>query len=352
MTSIDSYLVRPSDQLRRAAEVIDRNKAGIAVVVDDTGRLLGTITDGDLRRAILKGSSLDIPISSVLTHRTEAPITASVSQDRGTLLPLMQEKHIRQLPLVDGQGLVVEIVTLEQLVAKPPLELTAVVMAGGFGTRLRPLTDQTPKSLLPVGGKPMIELIVDRLCAAGVRRIVITTHYRAEDIERQLGNGGDRQADISYVLEENPLGTAGALSLISPRQEPLLVVNGDILTQLDYRALYLFHMDDGAEMTVTAREYHIQIPYGVIETDGVRLRSIVEKPEYRFFFAAGVYLLNPSALQLLNPGERCDMPVLISRLTAAGRSVATFPVREYWLDVGHLEAYEQAQIDHAQGMHR
>jgi dTDP-glucose pyrophosphorylase/CBS domain-containing protein len=349
MGTVDSYLIRPTDSLRRAAEIIDQNKSGIAVAVDSAGHLVGTITDGDLRRAVLNRKSLDASIEELMTSRSSSPVTASVGCDKHTLLGIMQSNHVRHLPLLDAQDRVVDIALLSQLLETPYLAVTAVVMAGGFGTRLRPLTDTVPKPLLPVGGTPLIEMMVDQLVAAGVKRFVVTTHYLAERIEEHLGDGISRQVSIDYVHEVTPLGTAGALSLIEKPSEPILVVNCDILTRLDYSLLIAFHHEVGAKMTVAAREYHIQVPYGVLKTEGTRLHGIIEKPDYRFLFAAGVYVLQPEVLDHLVRGETCDMPVLISRLLANGVELATFPVREYWLDIGHLDSYAQAQSDHAEG---
>jgi dTDP-glucose pyrophosphorylase/CBS domain-containing protein len=348
MVDEERYAVRSSDTLRRAAALIDRNKTGIVLVLDHEHRLLGTITDGDLRRAMLRGDSLDTLVADVLAVPRPAPVTAPQDADRHTLLHLMQERRVRQVPLLDSDQRVVDLVLLDQLVDSPPLPVTAVLMAGGLGTRLRPLTDHVPKPLLPVGGKPLIERAVDNLRASGVRKVIVTTHYLGSAIADHLGNGCDHHVAIEYVHEEDPLGTAGALSLIESTDTPLLVVNGDILTQLDYGALFAFHQEHGADMTVTAREYHLEVPYGVLQTDGVHLRSIVEKPDYRFFVAGGVYLLNADVLKFLVTREHCDMPTLIARLVEAGRTVVTFPIREYWLDIGHLDAYEQANADHAE----
>lgn len=349
MPTLESYLIKPTETLRRAAEIIDQNKSGIAVAVDDARHLVGTITDGDLRRAMLDRQSLDTPVSTLLAARTTPPVTASVDSDRAALLGRMQASHVRQIPLLDSENRVVDIVLLNQLLETPYLPVTAVVMAGGFGTRLRPLTDTVPKPLLPVGGTPLIEMMVDQLRAAGVKRFVITTHYLAERIEEHLGDGSSRDISIKYVHEDSPLGTAGALSLIGKQSEPVLVVNSDILTRLNYGALLAFHHEVGAAVTVAARDYHIEVPYGVLQTDGVDLLGIVEKPDYRFFFAAGVYLMNPDILDHLEHGDFCDMPTLINRLIAKDVRVATFLVREYWLDIGHLDSYAQAQSDHADG---
>jgi len=350
MPEVDLFLIRPSDTLRRAAETIDRNRCGIALIVDEGRRLLGTVTDGDLRRAMLRSVSLDSPAALLLDLRKQAgladPVTAQFGAGREALLELMQRHRIRQVPIVGDDGQVVDVAVLDELVGSRALPITALVMAGGFGTRLRPLTDSVPKPLLPIGGKPLIETLVERLPRDGIRKITVATHYRAEQIAAQLGDGQDRGVEIHYVREDTPLGTAGVLSLLDATSDPLLVVNGDVLTNLDYVALYAFHREHEADMTVAVREYTVAVPFGVVATDGALVANLHEKPEYRFFVVAGVYLLGPSVRELLPAtGQAYDMPFLINRLLEAHRRVASFPVREYWLDIGRLEDYERAQAD-------
>jgi NDP-sugar pyrophosphorylase family protein len=218
-------------------------------------------------------------------------------------------------------------------------------MAGGFGTRLRPLTEGTPKPLLPIGEKPLLHLILDQLREAGVRKVRVTTHYRGDQISQYVGNGEAFGLDVVCVPEDRPLGTAGSLGFIEPTDEPLLVINGDILTRLDFRHFVAFHQDHEAAMTVAVRRYEFQVPYGVVEAQGVRVVGISEKPMVGFFVNAGIYLLDRSILALVTRGERCDMPDLIKRAFAKGLNVVTFPVHEYWLDVGQLEDYQTACED-------
>lgn len=341
--------ITPDRSIREVMTEIDRGAKGIVLLVDSEQRLIETITDGDIRRAILSGIDLDLPVSRLLTTRearaTRGPITAPTGTGDAQLLRMMNEHGVRHVPLVDVAGRITGLAVLSDLVREYELPLGAVVMAGGFGTRLRPLTDTIPKPMLPVGGRPLLELIIDQLRTAGVRRISLTTHYMREVIEEHFGNGRDFGVEIQYVNEDEPLGTAGALSLLDAPQEPLLVINGDILTRTDYRAMHEFHQDHQADMTIAVRQYEYCIPYGVIKSDGPLILDIVEKPTMNCFVSAGIYLLGPSVVQSVPRGQRFDMPDLIRRLVSEGRRVVSFPVREYWLDIGQMGEYEKALAD-------
>lgn len=332
---------------------IDSNVRGIALVVDAENRLLGTITDGDIRHAMLAGANLDLPIDDLLARKVGGPygkpVTAPQGTDSATLLQMMQERSVRQIPLVDDGNRVVALATRDELVPNEGLDLQAIVMAGGFGMRLRPLTDQVPKPMLPVGNRPLLELIVEQLRQAGIRQVNVATHYKGEVIADYFGNGQGFGVDIRYVKEDEPLGTAGALSLLEDSTEPLLVINGDILTRVDFRAMLNFHKEHDAELTVAVRQYDFRVPYGVVETDGEVVRGISEKPVVSQFINAGIYLLNPSVRRLIPNGEAYDIPTLIARLLGEGRPVICFPVREYWLDIGKADSYDQARSDFATG---
>jgi len=247
--------------------------------------------------------------------------------------------------LVDSDGCVVGLVTTRDLLPSDDLSLAAVVMAGGHGMRLRPLTDDLPKPMLPVAGRPLMEHIVSQLERAGIRRVSITTHYHAEKIVEHFGDGHAFGVDLTYVNEDRPLGTAGALALVDRPAETLLVINGDIVTQVDFHAMYAYHREHEADLTVAVRAYQVQVPYGVIETEGVHVSSIKEKPHLNFFVNAGIYLLEPSALAHIPSGRRFDMPDLIDALLGCGKPVVSFPIREYWLDIGEHDSYLQAQRD-------
>jgi NDP-sugar pyrophosphorylase family protein len=222
-------------------------------------------------------------------------------------------------------------------------------MAGGYGTRLHPFTKDIPKPMVSVGDKPLLELIIQQLREAGISRVSVTTHYKREVITRHFGDGRDFGVEISYVEEDEPLGTAGALSLLDASEEPLLVINGDIITRVDFRAMLNFHRDHQAEMTVGVRQYEFRVPYGIVETDETRVTRISEKPIVRHFINAGIYLLNPEVCRFIPKGKPYDMPELINRLVEGGHRVVSFPVREHWLDIGQIEDYQKAQSEFENG---
>jgi dTDP-glucose pyrophosphorylase len=343
-------LLRRDATVRGAMECIDRNQIGIALVVDAERHLIGTITDGDIRRAMLADVALDAPVVALLERQRDLdadrprPLTAPVGCLPAELVALMQRYDVRQIPLVDDVGCVESVSLLRDLVEVEGPPLRAVVMAGGYGTRLGDLTRETPKPMLPVGDRPLLERIIEQLRDAGIAHVNLTTHYRAEEIADHFGTGESLGVEIEYVSEEQPLGTAGALGLIES-DEPILVMNGDILTRVDFKAMHRFHDEHGADMTVAVRPYESRVPYGLVELDGSRITSIDEKPLARGFVNAGIYLLNPDVCRLISPGETLDMPQLIERLLDGGRTVVGFPLREYWLDIGRLADYEQAVAD-------
>ena len=334
-------------------ECIDRSAKGIALVLNDRQHLLGTVTDGDIRRAILAGMNLDLSISELLLQRQPAfaagALTAPQGTDNTTLLYLMNEKGVRHIPLVDEDGAVKDVAFLSELVKEYRLPLRAVVMAGGPGTRLLPLTKEVPKPMLPVGDKPLLEHIVLQLKQAGIHQVNLATHYKSEVIAKHFKNGEDFDIDIRYVKEDQPLGTAGALSLLEDHDEPLLVINGDILTSLDFRALLVFHREHKADLTVCVCQQELRQSYGVVETEDFRVKGILEKPVIKQFINAGIYLLNPQVRQLIPNGQPYDIPQLIQRLLNENGTVVCFPILEYWLDIGKVDHYDQAQADVAAG---
>jgi NDP-sugar pyrophosphorylase family protein len=249
---------------------------------------------------------------------------------------------LNHLPVVDDAGRIVELLLRSDFVTEERLGLSAVIMAGGFGTRLRPLTDELPKPMLPMGDRPLLELTIERLREAGIHRVNLTTHYLAEKITSHFGNGQALDVDVNYVTEDRPLGTAGGLKLMSDVDETLLVINGDILTEVDFRSMLAYHRDHGADATVGVRQYELQVPYGVVECDGVRVRGVREKPVLTFLVNAGIYLLEPAVRRHIPDDQRFDMTDLIERLVEKGRHVVSFPVVEYWLDIGRPGDYEQA----------
>lgn len=349
---LKALCVPPSATVREAMQCMDRTGHGIVLVVDTEGHLLATVTDGDIRRAILAGMDLDLPVQDLLARRPPpphpTPVTAPVGTSDAQLLRMMKSYGLRHIPIVDEAGRVVDIALLSELVKESELPLTAVVMVGGYGTRLRPLTEELPKPMLPVGGRPLLELIMEQLRQAGIRRIILTTHYKGDVIAKHFGNGRDFGVEIRYLEEKQPLGTAGALGLLASN-EPLLVINGDILTKVDFRTMLEFHRKHQADMTVAVRQYEIRVPYGVMEVDGVAVTNILEKPTLRYLVNAGIYLLSPAVCRLVPPGQRYDMPDLINRLLKEGYRVVSFPILEYWIDIGHPEDYFRSLADIGNG---
>jgi dTDP-glucose pyrophosphorylase len=347
MSKVTNLAVGPTCSVREVMEQIDRSGKGIALVLDESQRLLGTVTDGDIRRAILTGIDLDTSVEQLLGQREDrsGPLTAPIGTSDSTLLHLMNESGVRQIPLIDENDRVVDVTLLSDLVKEFELPIRAIVMAGGLGTRLRPLTDTLPKPMLPIGSRPLLELIVEGLKESGIRRLNVATHYKGEIISEHFKDGQDFGVEITYVKEDQPLGTVGALSLLEDSEDPLLVINGDILTRVDFREMLNFHREHKADLTIAVRQYEFDVPYGVVESDGVFVKGISEKPTVRQFINAGIYLLNPSVRRLVPNQQQYDMPDLIHRILSEGRQVVCFPVREYWLDIGIEDHYLQAQAD-------
>ncbi len=346
-TDIPSLCIGPGSSIRQSIADIDRNGKGIVLVVDGERRLLGTVTDGDIRRGLLSGIDLNLPVRALLEQRAPSshpsPLTAPAGTPDAELLRLMNEYALRHIPLVDGQGRVVDIARLNDLTKEYELPLRAVIMAGGYGMRLRPLTEDLPKPMLPVGDRPLMEIIIRQLKEVGIRKVNVTTHHKPEKIIDHFGNGEAFGVEINYVEESQPLGTAGALGLMKAGDETMLVINGDILTQVDFRAMLSFHREQNADLTVAVRQYGLTVPYGVIECEGASVRRVTEKPLFSFFVNAGIYLLEPVVRQYIPNGRQLDMTDLIQQLLDESRSVASFPIHEYWLDIGQQETYKQAQ---------
>ena len=345
---IDPYVIPPQATIRDAMACIDRNGKGIALVVDPDMRLLGSVTDGDIRRAILRGGSLDVPVQELVEERKKSgrrPITGTVETTDAELLRLMNLDEIRQIPVLDADGKIVRIAFLTDFTREYEAPMSAVVMAGGFGKRLQPLTDNMPKPMLPIGDRPMLQWTIEQLKKSGINQISLTTFYKPEAISSHFGNGSDFGVAINYVQEDQPLGTAGALGLLHNVDGPLLVMNGDILTKVDFRAMLAYHKRHNAKLTVAVRRHEIQVPFGVVECEGEQVARVSEKPQLRFLVNAGIYLLEPSVLQYIPAAQNFDMPDLISRLVAEQQTVVSFPILEYWLDIGRHADYQTAQDD-------
>lgn len=353
MDDILQLCIHPDQTLRAAMECIDKNMKGIAMVIDAEQRLLYTMTDGDLRRVVLQGLSLDLPVQIWADRRPERgnrqPTTMLQGTPQHDLLARMKKDEVRHIPLTDASGRITGLALLSELIEEDELPMSAVIMAGGIGRRLYPLTQDVPKPMLPVGDRPLLEWTIEQLRKSGIRRVNLSTRYKSEVISKHFGDGQNFGVDIRYVNEDQPLGTAGALSLLGSSEEPLLVVNGDILTRVDFRAMRDFHLEQKADMTIAVRPQDYEVPYGVVTTDGARVIGITEKPIIRHFINAGIYLLGPEVQRLVPKEQSFDMPDLIGRLLEMEGKVVSFPIREYWLDIGHVDHYKKANQDLLKG---
>lgn len=332
----------PNTPLEQAIGVLDKGGLGIVLVTDSDDILLGTMTDGDVRRALLRHQTMVTPVREIMCS---TPQVAELHWSREKRLSIMEANRILQLPVVDASRRVVGIETLHDMLDHKRLENPVFLMAGGFGKRLYPLTQRCPKPMLKVGDKPILELILQSFVDAGFHRFYISTHYLPEVIREHFGDGSRWNVSIQYVHEDEPLGTGGALGLL-PHDDiemPIFLMNGDLLTRVDYRSLLDFHERHEGSATLCVREYESQIPYGVIQSDGHRITHIVEKPVQHYFINAGIYMLSPELIRRVTPGERIDMPTLLEREIEAGRAVNMFPVHEYWLDIGRMDDFQRAQ---------
>jgi len=326
--------------LRQAIHSLDESAVQIVMVVSSDGALLGTLTDGDIRRGLLRGFDMDSVVDSLI-HREPLVVPPQLSRD--TVLQLMRANKVRQLPVVDEARQVVGLHVWDELMAPIPRPNLMVIMAGGQGTRLRPYTETCPKPMLPVGGKPMLEHIIERARGEGFQRFVLTTHYLGHMVENYFGDGSRWHVSIDYVREESPLGTSGALGLLDPKPDvPFIVTNGDVLTDIHYGELLDFHCHHGASATMAVRQHEWQHPFGVVQTNGVDIVGFEEKPIIKSHINAGVYALESEALNFLSAGEYCDMPTLFSRLQGQGHRTVVYPMHEPWLDVGRIDDYDAA----------
>lgn len=343
MTPLEESLISPQASLSDALQTIETATSKIALVVDDRRLLLGTVTDGDIRRGILRGASLDSAVTGIMNRN---PVTAKVGEDKESLYALMQRGGYRSIPLIDGQGRVAEIEFLDHLLEPETHDNWVVIMAGGFGRRLLPLTETAAKPMLQVGDRPVLETIVRNFSAHNFRRFLISVHHRANDIVGHFGDGSALGVEIEYLHEETPLGTAGALRQLPARpDEPFIVMNGDILTKVNFVQLLDFHKEHNAIATLCVHDHDLQVPYGVVSIDGHRFKGIKEKPILRYFVNAGIYVLSPSALDHLPQEGRLDMPDLLQVLQEEKGDVSVFPIREYWLDIGRHADLERAHDD-------
>lgn len=343
MADWKSILVPVETPLLEVMKVIDRSNIQIALVVDGDGHLLGTVTDGDVRRGILGRVPLEDPVEGVMNRR---PITARDSDREDHILAMMNRLDVKYVPVLDAAGRVVGLKGYRDVAGTGRKDNIVVLMAGGLGTRLRPLTDDCPKPMLPVGGKPILQSIIENFIRHGFHSFYVAVNFKSEMIERFFGDGGEWGVEIRYLREEQRLGTGGAISLLPERPErPFLVMNGDLLTTIDIRKMMDLHREQKATATIGVRQYDVQVPFGVVRIEGSQLVALEEKPRHSYFINAGIYCLDPVVYDMVPKGCSYDMTQLIQAMLDAAMSVATFPIWEYWLDVGRANDLERANGD-------
>jgi len=333
-------LLAPDDSLEHTIKVLHEGGCRIALVSDRHGKLLGTVTDGDIRRALITQLTMKSSVSLIMNSN---PIAVDNKVGNKEILALMSSQGFLHMPIIDKDGILCGLETLQNLVEKPKYDNPVFLMAGGFGTRLHPLTKNTPKPLLKVGVKPILETIIEQFINYGFHNFYISTHFKSEQIRDYFKNGELHNISIKYLHEDTPLGTAGSLGLLPNNLPdlPMIVMNGDLLTKVDFRHLLDFHGNHNCEATMCVREYDFQVPYGVVEIDNYKIKKIKEKPVHKFFVNAGIYVLSKNLINKVDGKSYLDMTDFLEKELNSDE-VCAFPIHEYWLDIGQMDEYEKA----------
>ena len=343
MYKIDEIKINQNASIKQALKVIDKGAIKVAVVLSDDGLLLGMLSDGDIRRALLKGMSLDDSITSIINRD---PVVANIDDTKERILELANEKKLHQIPIISN-GKLIGIQDIREFLAPKNKPNKVILMVGGLGTRLRPLTNDVPKPMLDVGNKPILHTIVENFAKYGYTDIIMCVNYKSEIIKEYFGNGDKFGVKIEYVLENQRMGTAGALSLLQKRpKDDFFVMNGDLLTNVNFEYLHEYHKDSNACASICIRKYEMQVPYGVVNVRANKVTSIEEKPTQSFFVSAGIYMFSPIVLDFIPKGVFYDMPTLFSELLKQGFAVYPFFIREYWLDIGKMDEYRRANDEY------
>lgn len=339
MFKLDDVVVSPEQKIIEVVKVIDHVGIQIALVLDENKKLLGTVTDGDVRRGLLKGVPLDGPVKDIMNRN---PIVARKDQDKSEVLQVMKENVLRHVPIVDAEGVLFDMELYGNLVARND-DAWVVLMAGGLGTRLGSLTEDCPKPLLKVGDKPVLETILVNIARYGFTNFYLSINYKGEMIKDYFGDGSKWGVQIKYLEETQSLGTAGPLSLLpDPLPKQVIVMNGDLLTKVNFDHLLQFHNDSKGMATMCVREYDFTVPFGVVQLDEHNIVNIDEKPMQKFFVNAGIYVLESSILNGMESNQRLDMTTLFEKLIAEKQKTLAFPIHEYWLDIGRVSDLKKA----------
>ncbi len=340
MYLLDHMLLSEEATIEDAMRAIDTGATRIALVANTQKKLLGCISDGDIRRALLQKKELSTPAKNIMNP---APITAMVQDTREIILRKALQHNVYQIPIIDSEGIIHGLDDVRHLLQPRSRPNTVVLMAGGLGTRLRPLTEKKPKPLLSVGGKPIMETILNQFTQYGFQNFIISVNYKADMIIQYFGDGSKYGVNIEYVKETKRMGTAGALSLMRHMIDgDFFVMNGDLLTKINLEHMLNFHTSNNSSATMAVRQYDIQVPYGVVETKNNKIYSIKEKPKHSFYVNAGIYILNKKILSEIPENVFFDMPTLFQKACEKGLETLSFPIHEYWLDIGKMADFERA----------
>lgn len=342
---IQRLLLSPDCPISKAVEILDQDHFfHIAIIIDNNKKVLGVITDGDIRRASLKKICFSDPVSSIMNRK---PVTVSKVVSIDFMKQLLGEYDIRQLLITDSHKIIQDVITHEEIFRTKVKNNSVFIMAGGLGSRLRPLTDHIPKPMLHVGGKPILETIVENFVSEGFVNFFFSVNYKSEVIKKHFGDGSDFGCNITYIEENKRLGTAGAMSLIKDLPEdPMIVMNGDLITKIKFQNLIDFHNKNESKATMAIREYNFQVPFGVVALEDSNITDISEKPNHKFFVNAGIYVLSPKAIKEIPEDIFYDMPTLFSDLKEKEFKLSGFPIREFWIDVGRKDELAKANEDY------
>ena len=344
MNDWSTMVVNDHASIQEVLEAIDAGSARIALVVDKNYKLVGTVTDGDVRRGLLKNLDMKDSVSSIVN---ETPLTAKHSLSRDKKISILKENHILAVPIIDESRKLVGLETLADLMKSSPKKNPVCIMAGGFGLRLGSLTNDCPKPMLPVGDTPLLERLILRFIDEGFSEFYITTHFMPELIENYFGDGSKWNVSVKYIHESSPLGTGGAIGLIvnDINDLPIIVVNGDVLTNISFENLIYHHEENKNDITICVQDREYPISYGVIKDDKGIVMQIDEKPTFRYKINLGIYVLNKNIVESVASHGVIDMPTIVEQNMNKGLQVGTFVDNSYWLDIGQPEDYEKALRD-------
>jgi len=343
MKNLSKIFIKENSTIKEALNAIDTGAVKIALVLNNDGELLGTISDGDIRKSILKKENLSGSIEKIYSKN---PIAAKIGCTKEELLNLCHRHRVDQIPIINEKNNVIDLYVLNNFILPKNRSNKVFLMVGGLGKRLRPLTEDMPKPMLHVGGKPILQTIVESFVKNGFTNITMCSGYKSHKIQEFFGDGSQFGADIDYVIENHRMGTAGALTLINQiLDKPFFVMNGDLLTNVNFENMLDFHKNENSKATMCVREYDFRVPFGVITTDNKKITLIKEKPVHSFIVNAGIYLLEPECIDLIPDNQFFDMTSLFERVISLDENTAAFPLQEYWLDIGVKSDYDLANAE-------